>query len=151
MYITLVRHAIAQGRTFKSMIQSYLPRHEDLNNVYLKLYNTPEGRAVYDETLASVLENFPQYIREMEGIAKGAEVDFYKVCILIELQYFSIAVHNGRLFSFNSFSSFKWMKLCPRPSTAGMQSTNGFHALPFASTNPASSSSDTPRTRCRTS
>lgn len=61
------------------MIQSYLPRHEDLNNVYLKLYETPEGRAVYDETLACVRENFPQYVREMEGTAAGAEVEFYKV------------------------------------------------------------------------
>lgn len=61
------------------MIQNYLPRHEDLQEVYLNLYNTPEGRAVYDETLKSVRENFPQYVREMEGVAAGAEVDFYKV------------------------------------------------------------------------
>lgn len=61
------------------MIQEYLPRHEDLRDVYLKLYETPEGRQVYDETLASVRANFPQYVREMEGVAAGAEVDFYKV------------------------------------------------------------------------
>lgn len=70
---------LPQGRTFKAMIQNYLPRHEDLQEVYLNLYNTPEGRAVYDETLKSVRENFPQYVREMEGVAAGAEVDFYKV------------------------------------------------------------------------
>lgn len=61
------------------MIQEYLPRHEDLQQVYLKLYETPEGRAVYDETLANCRANFPQYVREMEGIAAGAQVDFYKV------------------------------------------------------------------------
>lgn len=72
----------AQGRTFKSMIQEYLPRHEDLNNVYLQLYATAEGRAIYDETLASVRENFPQYVREMEGTAAGANVDFHKVALM---------------------------------------------------------------------
>lgn len=61
------------------MIQAYLPRHEDLQDVFLKLYETPEGRRVYDETLASARANFPQYVREMEGVAAGAEVDFYKV------------------------------------------------------------------------
>lgn len=68
-----------KGRTFKSMIQSYLPRNLDLNTTYQTLYDTPEGRQVYDETLANCRANFPQYVRELEGIAKGAEVEFYKV------------------------------------------------------------------------
>lgn len=35
--------------------------------------------AVYDATLTSVKESFPQYIRELEGVAHGAGVEFHKV------------------------------------------------------------------------
>lgn len=34
----------------------------------------------YNETLESVKRSFPQYIRELEGTADGAQVEFYKVC-----------------------------------------------------------------------
>lgn len=33
----------------------------------------------YNETLETVRNSFPQYIRELEGVADGAQVDFYKV------------------------------------------------------------------------
>uniref|UniRef100_T1GC45 Uncharacterized protein n=1 Tax=Megaselia scalaris TaxID=36166 RepID=T1GC45_MEGSC len=33
----------------------------------------------YNETLESVKQSFPQYIRELEGIADGAQVEFHKV------------------------------------------------------------------------
>lgn len=59
------------------MIQSYLPRNDDLNTTYQTLYESPEGRQVYEETLANCRANFPQYVREMEGIA---EVHNYKYC-----------------------------------------------------------------------
>lgn len=35
--------------------------------------------AVYDATLQSVKESFPQYVRELEGVAHGAGVEFHKV------------------------------------------------------------------------
>lgn len=34
---------------------------------------------VYDETLETVTQSFPQYIKELQGIADGAQVDFHKV------------------------------------------------------------------------
>lgn len=34
---------------------------------------------IYNETLESVKDSFPQYIRELEGVADGAEVEFHKV------------------------------------------------------------------------
>lgn len=70
------------GRTFSSLIHSLLESSSLLNNVYLPLYDTPEGRAVYESTLASVKENFPQYVREMEGTADGAKVPFHKLFLL---------------------------------------------------------------------
>lgn len=35
--------------------------------------------AVYDATLKSVNESFPQYVRELEGVAHGSGVEFHKV------------------------------------------------------------------------
>lgn len=34
---------------------------------------------LYEETFKSVQTSFPQYIRELEGVADGAQVEFYKV------------------------------------------------------------------------
>lgn len=33
----------------------------------------------YQDTLQSVKESFPQYVRELEGVADGAQVEFHKV------------------------------------------------------------------------
>jgi hypothetical protein len=50
-----------------------------LNNCYLPVYNTPEGLKVYSETLEVVTKSFPQYLRELQGTADGAGVEFHKV------------------------------------------------------------------------
>lgn len=50
-----------------------------LNNCFLPIYNTDEGRQVYEDTLSAVNERFPQYVREIEGIADGSQVEFHKV------------------------------------------------------------------------
>ena len=47
--------------------------------MFLPLYETDAGRKVYEETLACVRKNFPQYLSEMEGTADGAGVPFHKV------------------------------------------------------------------------
>lgn len=101
MHLFLTSPSIPQGRTFKAMIQEYLPRNEELQKVYMTLYNTPEGRAVYEETLASCRQNFPQYVREMEGVAAGAQVEFYKV----NINSLVITIINNKEFVNNSFSS----------------------------------------------
>lgn len=61
------------------MIRSYLDTHRWLNQIYLPLYGTEKGKKAYEETLAVVAENFPQYIEEIRGTAEGADVPFYKV------------------------------------------------------------------------
>lgn len=68
-----------QGRTFAKMIEDFLAKYQPLVETYLPLYETPEGRAIYEETLACVNEQFPQYVREIQGTADGAKVPFYKV------------------------------------------------------------------------
>jgi hypothetical protein len=50
-----------------------------LNDHFLPIYNTPEGLKVYTETLEVVTKSFPQYLRELQGTADGAGVEFHKV------------------------------------------------------------------------
>lgn len=45
------------------------------------LFQLKKTEAVYDETLNSVKESFPQYIQELEGVANGAGVEFHKVSL----------------------------------------------------------------------
>lgn len=57
---------------------------------YLEAYATPEGRKGYDDTLNCVKTNFPQYVRELEGIADGANVPFHQVLMAFFFAYFFI-------------------------------------------------------------
>ena len=68
-----------QGRTFAKMIQDFVDIYSPLNETYLPLFATKEGKKVYEETLDAVKKQFPQYVREIEGTADGANVPFYKV------------------------------------------------------------------------
>jgi len=70
------------GRTFSSLIHSFLEASKPLNKVFVPLYETDAGKKVYEETLACVRKNFPQYLSEMEGTADGAEVPFHKLFLL---------------------------------------------------------------------
>ncbi|XP_050083525.1 uncharacterized protein LOC126570075 [Anopheles aquasalis] len=70
------------GRTFGAIIKNFLQLSGPLNESYLPLYNTDEGRKVYNATLESVKRSFPQYIRELEGTADGAQVEFHKLFLL---------------------------------------------------------------------
>uniref|UniRef100_A0A336LZZ7 CSON009415 protein n=3 Tax=Culicoides sonorensis TaxID=179676 RepID=A0A336LZZ7_CULSO len=70
------------GRTFGAIIKNFLQLSNPLNESYLPLYNTDEGRKVYNETLESVKKSFPQYIQELEGTADGAQVEFHKLFLL---------------------------------------------------------------------
>lgn len=61
------------------MIQDFVSTSSILNDTYLPIYNTPEGIKVYTETLDVVTKSFPQYVRELQGTADGANVEFHKV------------------------------------------------------------------------
>lgn len=70
------------GRTFGSLFHSYLSIASILNEEFIPAYKTPAGRKAYDETLAAVKKRFPQYLDELQGMADGAEVPFYKLFLL---------------------------------------------------------------------
>lgn len=67
------------GRTFASIITSYVENSTNLNDSFLPRYETLEGRKNYLETLQTVKNCFPQYIRELQGVADGAKVPFHKL------------------------------------------------------------------------
>lgn len=85
-----------QGRTFSKMINDFVDCYGPLNETYLGVYNTKEGRKVYEETLAAVKTQFPQYVREIEGTADGANVPFYKVSLWVECEHIwcQTIIHN---------------------------------------------------------
>ncbi|KAK7578103.1 hypothetical protein V9T40_010308 [Parthenolecanium corni] len=70
------------GRTFKGLIQEFVKNCGYLNDEFVPLCSTPEGKKLYEDTLKCVRQNFPQYIRELEGLADGSEVPFNKLFLL---------------------------------------------------------------------
>lgn len=68
-----------QGRNFASIIQNFLSISTTLNECFLPAYAKPAGKKAYDETLAAVRKDFPQYVKELEGVADGANVPFHEV------------------------------------------------------------------------
>ncbi|XP_070166732.1 beta-alanyl-dopamine/carcinine hydrolase [Polyergus mexicanus] len=70
------------GRTFAKMIQDFVDIYSPLNETYLPLFATEKGKNVYEETLGAVKKQFPQYVREIEGTADGANIPFYKLFLM---------------------------------------------------------------------
>lgn len=90
-----MEYFLLQGRTFSGLIHSHVATHGPLNTVYLPLYETPDGRKAYDSTLAAVKDGFPQYVRELEGTADGAQVPFHKVTYTSIICHSEIPSHRG--------------------------------------------------------
>lgn len=61
---------------------SIYKNQKEPNHLTYKLSTTENA---YNETLETIKKSFPQYIRELEGIADGAQVEFHKVNIIIIL------------------------------------------------------------------
>ncbi|KAJ8668718.1 hypothetical protein QAD02_010381 [Eretmocerus hayati] len=70
------------GRTFAKLIQDFVERYRPLQDSYLGMYERPEGRRIYEETLACANEQYPQYVREIQGTADGSGVPFYKLMLM---------------------------------------------------------------------
>ncbi|CAL7943972.1 unnamed protein product [Xylocopa violacea] len=70
------------GHTFSGLIQEFLSLYRPLNEIYLPLYETEVGKKIYEETLACVQEQFPGYLKEIQGTADGANVPFHKLFLM---------------------------------------------------------------------
>ena len=71
--------SLFQGRNFASVIKSFLSSYANLRD-FEKEYKTEVGRNAYEKTLSNMKERFPYYVKEMQGVADGAEVPFHQVC-----------------------------------------------------------------------
>lgn len=70
------------GRTFRGIIEDYLAASKHSHDSLLKQFGEGDGKAAYDVTLENLKTNFPQYIRELQGIADGARVPFQHLMVL---------------------------------------------------------------------
>ncbi|KAK3856250.1 hypothetical protein Pcinc_027283 [Petrolisthes cinctipes] len=93
------------GRTFRGIIEDFLASLADLKETLLPAYETEAGRAAYDATLASLQENFPHYVRELQGTADGARVPFHHLMLLHMDQIVPKAAGMGREAGTNGCSS----------------------------------------------
>ncbi|CAL1532154.1 unnamed protein product [Lymnaea stagnalis] len=70
------------GKTFADKIKSFWRESADVNNIDLPFYNTPAGKEYFKKALEICKKNFPQFVRELEGIADGAQMSFDNIFML---------------------------------------------------------------------
>lgn len=73
------------------MIQEYFETSPTTEE-FMKIYETDGGRKAYEDTLAVVNKHFPQYVRELEGIADGSKVSFTLVSSFIQISLYYLYV-----------------------------------------------------------
>jgi hypothetical protein len=61
------------------MIEDVINRWTFFNKVLLPSFESPQGKLIYDQSLRLCKQKFPQYVEELEGMAEGSTVPFYKV------------------------------------------------------------------------
>nr|QHN70677.1 tan [Limenitis arthemis astyanax] len=69
------------GRNFASIIKSFISSYGNLRD-FEKEYKTDVGRDAYTMTLANMKKRFPYYIKEIQGVADGANVPFHQLFLL---------------------------------------------------------------------
>ncbi|XP_002731371.2 beta-alanyl-dopamine/carcinine hydrolase-like [Saccoglossus kowalevskii] len=70
------------GASFKDRIQNFCNEFSILNDVLIPYYHMRKGRKAYDDLLNVANATFPQIVDEIQGLADGAELPFYKVFLL---------------------------------------------------------------------
>lgn len=69
------------------MIEELVQDSKFLNDELLPAYNTKAGQKIYEDTLALMKNKFPHYVSELQGIADGSKVPFFKVPIVYYKTY----------------------------------------------------------------
>lgn len=64
------------GLAFSSTIRNFF---DDCESQMMVFYDSPHGRAVYEESLQACQTSYPQYIKELRGLADGAGMPFEHV------------------------------------------------------------------------
>ena len=53
------------------------------NEQMLPYYSKPDGQKLYNSLTQAAMAAFPQYVEEIEGLANGAGLPFYKVLVTL--------------------------------------------------------------------
>ena len=61
------------------MIQDYVRQSSYLNDELEPAYNSERGQLIYKQTVELLVDKFPHYVQELQGISDGSHVPFFKV------------------------------------------------------------------------
>lgn len=73
--------AMAIGRRFNATIHTAMSSSAFYNEKMLSYYNTADGKKLYDSLTQEAVQSFPQYVEEIQGLADGIELPFYKMML----------------------------------------------------------------------
>ena len=66
----------------KAEIRSYLAASRYVQDQLIPFYSSQAGSLVFDRTEKLVKDLLPQYVRELEGLAEGADLDFKTIMMM---------------------------------------------------------------------
>ena len=70
------------GQNFSSEIQNAIAENTTLQEAFLPFHRSPEGQDLYNRLLPIHQKEYPDYISEIEGIARGAGCAFEEIFLL---------------------------------------------------------------------
>lgn len=79
-----------QGRKFKTAIHTAMSSSMFYNDKMLPYYNTADGKKLYDSLTQEAMLSFPQYVEEIQGLANGTGLPFYKVTCSLHCTYWAV-------------------------------------------------------------
>lgn len=70
------------GLEFKCVIHGYMEAAAKSFKPIFDFYDTDDGKRMYNDSLTLLKNVFPEYVKEIEGIADGAKIAFHKLFLL---------------------------------------------------------------------
>ncbi|BFY99625.1 hypothetical protein BsWGS_02665 [Bradybaena similaris] len=70
------------GSTFAERIKSFWNESPDIQTIDVPFSKTPSGKAYFESALEVCKNNFPEYVRELQGISDGAGMPFDNIFML---------------------------------------------------------------------
>lgn len=86
VYISMYHHLSTpypQGLQFKAATHTAMSSSSFYNKQMLPYYNKPDGQKLYDSLTREAMASFPQYVEEIQGLANGTGLPFYKVFVTL--------------------------------------------------------------------
>jgi len=85
---------LAMGKQFSKEIQARMTISRQMQQSLLPFYNSDNGQAVYQTFVNSHTKRFPDYVKEMQGIADGSGVPFHVLFLMSLREEFSFWINS---------------------------------------------------------